>query len=103
MNLVLTASGLFVRVIVAVLMSVTQLRLVDAFGPFVRATLWAQVFTRTSQCSAVELVATVVTVSVPVALIVERDAQSVATPELAYVTRCEILIAVAKKSKKTKL
>lgn len=89
---VLTASRLFVRVVVAVLVSVAQLRLIDALGPFVRATLWAQVFARTSQRGTVELVAAVVTVGVSVALVVERDAQTVAAPKLSHVTRSEILV-----------
>jgi len=71
-------------------MSVTQLRLVYALGPFVRSTLGTQVFSRASQRGAVQLVSTILTVSVPIALVVERDAKSVAASELADMASREI-------------
>jgi len=71
-------------------MPVAQLRLVYAFGPFVRRTLGTQIFSRASQRGAIQLVSAVVTVSVPIALVVERDAKPVAAPELADVASREI-------------
>lgn len=71
-------------------MPVTQLRLVYALGPFVRSTLGTQVFSGASQRGAIQLVSAVVTVSVPIALVVERDAEPVAAPELADVASREI-------------
>jgi len=71
-------------------MPVAQLRLVYAFGPFVRSTLGTQIFSRASQSCAIQLVSAVVTISVPVTLIVERDAKPVAAPELADVASREI-------------
>jgi len=71
-------------------MSVAQLRLVYTLGPFVRSTLGTQVFSRASQSGAIQLVGSVVTVSVPIALVVERNAKPVAAPELADVASSEI-------------
>lgn len=87
---ILTARRLLVCVVVAVLVPVAQLRFVDAFGPFVRPTLRAQIFAWTCRRRAVQLVGAVVTVRVPVALVIQRDAQSVSAPELAHVTRGKI-------------
>lgn len=88
--LTLTARRLFIGVILAVLMPVTQLRLVYAFGPFVWSALRTQIFSRASQSGAIQLVSAVLTVSVPIALVVERDAKPIAAPELAHVTSREI-------------
>lgn len=87
---ILTARRFLVCVVVAVFVPVAQLRFVDALGPFVRPALGAQIFTRACRRRAVQLVGTVVTVRVPVALVIQRDAQSVSAPELAHVTRGEI-------------
>lgn len=87
----LTARRLFVGVVVAVFVPVAQLRLVYALGPLVRSALRAQVFARTSQSGAVQFVGAVLAVRVPVALVVQRDAESVAATELAHVTSGEVL------------
>lgn len=86
----LTTRRLFVRVVVAVLVPVAQLRLVHALWPFVRSTLRAQVFARACQRGTVEFVGTVVAVGVPVALVIQRYAQSVPAPKLTHVTGGEI-------------
>lgn len=87
---ILTARRFLVCVVVAVFVPVAQLRFVDALGPFVRSALRAQIFARACRCRAVELVGAVVTVRVPVALVIQRDAQPVSAPELAHVTRGKI-------------
>lgn len=80
-----------VRVVQAVLVTVTQLRFVYALWQIARRTLRTEVFARARKRGAVQLVLAVLTVGVSVALVVHRDAQSVSTRELGGGASSEIL------------